>query len=46
MNMGRLSGLLRLSRDITELKHTEDALRHAKNAAEAANAPKVNFSPT
>ncbi len=33
---GEIIGTFGVSRDILELKHTEDALRHAKNAAEAA----------
>ncbi len=40
---GEIIGTFGVSRDITELKHTEDALRHAKNAAEAANRAKSEF---
>lgn len=40
---GEIIGIFGVSRDITELKHTEDALRHAKNAAEAANRAKSEF---
>jgi PAS domain S-box-containing protein len=36
-------GTFGISRDITALKQTEDALRHAKNAAEAANRAKSEF---
>ncbi|MBW4660430.1 MAG: PAS domain S-box protein [Drouetiella hepatica Uher 2000/2452] len=40
---GQVQGIIGASTDITNLKHTEEALRQAKDAAEAANKAKSVF---
>jgi PAS domain S-box-containing protein len=43
---GRVTGLVGICRDVTELKRTQDELRLAKEAAEAANRLKSEFLST
>jgi CheY-like chemotaxis protein len=42
-NEGRIVGTFGISRDITELKRTQDELRQARDAADAANRAKSDF---
>jgi|GEM_PF-1700957 len=45
-NSGKVKAVMGISRDITEIKRTEDALRIAKVEAESANMVKTNFLHT